>query len=138
MKFLAALLACISTSAMAATATTDFSDLWWNPNEDGWGVTLTQQNQILFVTLYVYQSNNQPKWYVGPATQFLGVDATGAVAFSGPLFEATGPYFGGAWTGGIQATQVGTITFSASQISVGTLNYTINNVPVTIQIVPAR
>lgn len=132
MRFLAALLACFATSAFAATATTDFSDLWYNPAESGWGVTLTQQNQILFVTLFVYQANNQPKWYVGPNTQFLGVDSTGAVNFSGPLYEATGPYFGGTFNSAdVHPTQVGTITFHASQISVGTITYTVNNTPVT-------
>jgi hypothetical protein len=131
MRFLAALLACLSTSALAATATTDFSDLWWNPNEDGWGVTLTQQNQVLFVTLYVFQNNHQPKWFVGPATQYQGADANGMVTFSGPLFETTGSDLGGAWNPGDRhPSQVGTITFTASQISVGTLAYTVNGVSV--------
>jgi hypothetical protein len=118
-------------SARAATPTTDFSDLWWNPSESGWGVTITQQNQILFVTLYVYQNNNQPKWYVGPATQYLGA-TDGTVSFSGPLYEATGPYFGGAFNpNDVHPTQVGTVTFTASQISAGTLGYTINGVTVS-------
>ena len=54
MRFIATLAACLALDTAAASITTDFSDLWYDPDEEGWGVTLTQQNDIIFVTLYVY------------------------------------------------------------------------------------
>src|SRR5688572_8630336 len=135
MRFISLALACLclSLAARATTPTTDFSDLWYNANEEGWGVTITQQNDILFVTLFVYGPNNQPKWYVGPATFFLGSSVTGAVTFSGPLYEATGPYFGAPVfnEAAVAPTPVGTVSFTAGQISTGTLSYTVNGVTVT-------
>ena len=133
MRFIGLLLACLALTARAATPTTDLSDLWYNANEEGWGVTITQQNDILFVTLFVYGPNNQPKWYVGPATLFIGTTSTGAVTFSGPLYEATGPYFGAPVfnEAAVAPTLVGNVSFTAGQISTGTLSYTVNNVPVT-------
>src|SRR5215831_3630119 len=35
-------------------ATPNFSDLWWNPAESGWGVNLQQQGNILFATWFTY------------------------------------------------------------------------------------
>ena len=128
---------CLSLGARAATPTTDFSDLWFNPNEEGWGATITQQNEILFITMFVYGPNNQPKWYVGPATVFLGASPGGVVSFSGPLYEATGPYFGAPVfdESAVAPNAVGTVTFAAGAISTGVLAYTVNNVPVSKQVV---
>lgn len=133
MRFLAALLACLAFSAHATTPTTDFSDLWFNPNEEGWGVTITQQNQILFVTLFIYVANGEPRWLVGPATAYQGVSSSGAVTFSGPLYSATGPFYGAPTfdESQVSATQVGQVTFTAGQISSGVLTYNVGNLSVT-------
>ena len=132
MRTIAALLACISLSTLAATPTTDFSDLWFNPAEEGWGVTLSQQNDILFITMFVYGPDNKPKWYVGPATRYLG-NVNGKLSFSGPLYEATGPYFGTPVfdENQVAATQVGDIAFAAAEIATGTLSYRVGEVLTT-------
>ena len=37
-----------ATMVLAAPArATDLSDLWWNPNESGWGVNVAQQAEVL-------------------------------------------------------------------------------------------
>jgi hypothetical protein len=133
MRFAALLAACFITFARAATPTTDFSDLWFNPNESGWGVNLIQQNQIIFVTMFVYGASGQPTWFVGPATAYGGQSSDGIVSFTGPLYATTGPYFGAGSFNPSNVTnrQVGVISFAAGQISSGAISYTVDGVQVT-------
>ena len=121
-----------ASAANATTQTTDFSDLWWNPNESGWGVNLIQQNDVIFVTMFVYGPTGQPTWYVGPATTFTG-SSGGIITFTGPLYTTTGPYFGAASFNPAQVTsrQVGAISFAAGQVSSGAISYTVDGVSVT-------
>ncbi len=58
--------------------------LWWNELESGWGVTLTQQVEIIFVTIFTYDSNGIPIWYVASNCTILIDDC------SGELFEISG------------------------------------------------
>lgn len=133
MRLIAALLAAFALSAHATTVTTDFSDLWYNPSESGWGVNLVQQNEILFITFFVYAANGAPTWFVGPATDYNGVSQGGIVSFTGPLYTTTGPYFGAASFDPAQVgnRQVGTVSFAAGQISVAAISYTVDGVSVT-------
>lgn len=98
-----------------------FSDLWWNPNESGWGVNLIEQQGILFVTLFVYAPDGRPTWYVGPATTRAGN------AYSGALYTTTGPWFGAFFNpAAVGVRQVGTVTFTPSSNVRGTLAYSVD------------
>lgn len=133
MRFAAALLTTFFTSlASAITITPDFSDMWWVPTESGWGANMIQQEDTIFVTLFVYDSSGQPTWFVGPNTTFTGTAGT-AQRFTGPLYRVTGPYFGAAQfnPSSVAATQVGSVTFDASGPAAGTLSYSVNGVNVT-------
>ena len=57
--------ATMSQSGLAqGTMATILSDLWWNPNESGWGVTVDQQQDIMFLTFFIAGSNGSPYWVV--------------------------------------------------------------------------
>lgn len=129
---LAVLASFVFAPARAATPTTDFSDLWFNPNESGWGVNLIQQNEIIFVTMFVYASNGQPTWFVGPATAYTGL-SNGIASFTGPLYATNGPYFGAATfdPNAVSNRQVGAVSFAAGQVSSGAISYTVDGVSVT-------
>lgn len=131
---LAALL--VPLTSFATTRTVDYSDLWFNPNESGWGANVIQQDTTLFVTLFVYGSNNQPAWYVASAATLQGSGSPTAT-FSGTLYRTSGPYFGASAfsSGSVQVTPVGTFTFSASQPGAATLSYTVDGVAVTKSVV---
>jgi hypothetical protein len=133
-SILAVCVACFTALGHAATATTDFSDLWFNTNEEGWGANVIQQNNVLFITLFVNNASNAPVWYVASAvTQVASTGTT--VNFTGPLYQTTAPYFGGAFNeANVTNRQVGTITFSASQISLATLTYSVDGVNVAKQV----
>ena len=121
--------------ALPASATTfsiDYTDLWYNApadSEAGWGVNVIQQNEVLFVTLFVYGTDGTPRWYVGS-----NVSSSGANSFTGLLYSVTGSYFGAGWSGAT-GTEVGNITLSFSSATTGTLNYRVGNVIVTKHIV---
>ncbi|MGZ5685236.1 MAG: hypothetical protein ACXWG9_14020, partial [Usitatibacter sp.] len=131
-RFLATLLATFGFAfpASATTYSTDYTDLWWNSNENGWGVNVIQQYDTLFATLYVYDASNSPRWYVAS-----GLTPSGTGVFTGTLYQTTGPVFSGAWNpAAVSVTSVGTMTFSFNSPVTGTLTYTVNNSSVTKQI----
>jgi len=114
-----------SLPASATTYGTDYTDLWWNPAENGWGINLIQQYGTIFATLFVYGTDNSPRWYV--ASQLEGSPNS----FSGTLYQTTGPAFSAPWTGGQPPTAVGSMSVAFSGSNSGTLTYTVNGVTVS-------
>ena len=50
----------LANMARANTFGSDMTDLWWNANESGWGVTATHQGDVVFLTFFVYGMDNRP------------------------------------------------------------------------------
>jgi hypothetical protein len=84
---------------------TDRTDLWFNPDESGWGLSLANHGNNIFGVWYSYDTDGEPLWFVLPGGAFTGVNA-----FSGSLYRTTGPYFGNATFDptSVVATNVGT------------------------------
>jgi hypothetical protein len=123
----------------ATTFGTDFSGLWYNTAESGWGVNIVQQSNTMFVTLFVYGTDGRPTWYVGDNVSTTGqVDSQGVITFTGPFYATTGPFFGaGSFnSASVTAQQVGTFTFRASQYNAAQISYTVNGTPVVKNVVP--
>jgi hypothetical protein len=98
----------------------DYTDLWWNPDESGWGVSLTQQFATVFAAWYTYDSTGKPIWYVANCPL---AGATG----TGDLYQVTGGApLTSVWNGTNLATRVGSVTFAFSNASNGTMTYTLN------------
>ncbi|MBL8523002.1 MAG: hypothetical protein JNN20_04880 [Betaproteobacteria bacterium] len=117
--------------AKANTFGLDMSDLWWNPNESGWGVTLNHQGEVLFVTLFVYGADGKATWYGAPNTPFTGNTAEGA-SYSGQLYQLNGPPLGTPFSAGtVTARPVGNVTVTATSSSTATLVYTVDGVQVS-------
>jgi hypothetical protein len=115
--------------ASAASNGVDFTDLWYNPAESGWGLNLIQQNNVIFATLFVYGADNTPRWFVASNLQ------GGGTAFTGQLFQTTGAAFSSPWNPAVSTTTpVGTMTLSFNTATTGTLTYTVNGVSVTKQV----
>jgi hypothetical protein len=118
--------ALLALAAVRPAAAIDWTDLWWNSNESGWGVNFVQADDFIFATFFVYGANQQPTWYTGQ----MSVDANGV--WSGPLYQTTGPYYGGVWDPTQRTTtQVGAVTFTPATSYAGTLTYNVNAVNVT-------
>ena len=117
-------------SAFDRSFTFNFTDLWWNPAESGWGVNITQQEDILFATLFTYGANGQPVWYVMSE----GSPSGGAGKWSGGLYRTTGPAFDSVPWGAMTPTLVGSMSFEFTNGNAGTMTYTVNGVTVEKQI----
>lgn len=136
MKTITAFLACLALLAMpAANATTTFgtdrSDLWWNAAESGWGAHVTQQGDVLFLVLFVYDSQQRPRFFVA-SSMARGAASNGAELFEGPLYSTTGPAFATAFDPArVVARAVGTATLRFNSPGSGTLDYTVDGVPVS-------
>jgi hypothetical protein len=124
----------VSTLAGATASSTNFSDMWWNPAESGWGININQQSDILFATLFVYSLDGKAHWYISTLTS-QSAAADGSPIFAGDLYETTGPFFGVAFNPAlVTINAVGTATFQGNGSTRAALQYTVNGVPVSKQI----
>jgi hypothetical protein len=69
----------LRVAAAVLPATSNVSDAWFNPDEPGWGLTLTEHERTTFATWYVYSPVGQPLWLVMPAGQRQGNSIVGDV-----------------------------------------------------------
>jgi hypothetical protein len=119
-----------SMSAPSLQGTGYINDLWFPPNEGGWGLNLIEQGDTAFATLFVYDAQNRPRWY--SASQLGAGTQGGRPSWSGSLEESTGPYFGGLFNASqVVRRVVGTMTFVLRENGDGSLQYTVNGVTVT-------
>jgi hypothetical protein len=107
-------------------SSSNYQDLWWNPAESGWGINLTHQDDILFATLFTYDSSGQGVWLVMSAGR---KQADGS--YFGDLFRTSGPAFNTAPFTGVTATTVGTMRLAFRDGENATLTYTYNGTTVT-------
>ena len=109
-----------------ATPAVDFTDLWWNPNESGWGMAMAQQFGNVVLAWYVYDANGNPFWYVAPACSVSGSSC------SGTLYRTTGPAFGPPLDPTkVQAFAVGSAVVSFIDPNNAVLSYTVDGVSAT-------
>jgi hypothetical protein len=112
--------------AQTAPPAVDYTDLWWNPNESGWGMAMAQQFGNIFLAWYVYDTNGKPFWYVAPACSVSGSSC------SGTLYRTTGPAFGPPLDPTkVQAFAVGVAVVSFVDANNAVLSYTVDNVSAT-------
>ena len=91
-KLAAAAVAALAVNgAWASGPLTNFTGLWWNPDESGWGLGVDHQGDIIFGTVFTYDKDGSPTWYVmsrmekEPLNPFRGpVDN-----YMGPVYRAT-------------------------------------------------
>ena len=111
-----------------STPATNYTDMWWNPAESGWGISFAQHgstNQV-FAVWYTYDPREQggggqdkPLWIVMPGGTWVS-----PTTLTGNVFVATGVPFN---QGGSNPRNnpVGTFTFSFTDASHGVFSYNI-------------
>ena len=121
--------ACFATLPARASLGTNFTDQWWVPTESGWGASIHQQYDVMFVILFVQGPDTRPVWYAGPAYYQYN---TGMPVFTGDLYQTNGPWYGGTFNpDAATERKVGTVTFAATSVDTGTLTYSVDGVVVT-------
>ncbi|HUQ27077.1 MAG TPA: hypothetical protein VM051_00700 [Usitatibacter sp.] len=138
MRFLAAILACAASCAFATPQHKVATGLWIDPNESGWGLNLFHQGDTVWASLFVYGPDGQPRWYT--ASEMLSTDDgplhDHPTTVSGDLYEATGPYFGGAFNpASVQRRKVGNMVIDLGN-NISGVTYSVDGVRVQKQVVP--
>jgi len=88
----------------------DFTDLWWNPSESGWGISIHVKRDILFAAWFAYDSTGNPTWYTLQGGHWQTPNL-----YSGPVYAThANPNAGVGPLTSVAVTQVGTgsLTFN--------------------------
>ncbi len=124
----AALIAAALPATAQVTPAANYTDLWWNPSESGWGITITQHpsNQI-WAIWYTYDPREQdstgqykPLWVNMP-----GGTWTSPTTLTGDVYVLNGTPFSQSGSNR-QQTRVGTFSFTFTSASTGTFTYNIS------------
>ena len=120
------LTACIFSNTPRANAT-NYQDLWWKPDESGWGLNIAHQGDIFFATWFTYDAAGANTWLTSDMMR------TGPRTYSGQLYRATGtPYDQIRFEPAIRtATVAGSITMTFTNGESGKMDYVLDGVPVS-------
>ena len=106
----------------------NYADMWWNPQESGWALLITQSAEKLILVWVVYDTAGKPTWYTLQSGSW-GRDENNALHFAGVVYRTSGPYWGGTYdASGVTATVVGTGDFLPLGVSRATFSYTIDGI----------
>ena len=116
---------CTASTAPPPPYYTDgnFQDIWWaGAAESGWGITVTQHNDALFLAWFLYDASGNAMWIVLPTGQW---NATHTI-YSGNLYIPTGSPFNAYDTSRFVANaSVGTASIQFTSATTATLTYTV-------------
>ena len=112
--------------ATEGVAATNYTDLWWNPAESGWGLGVTHRGDVMFLTWFVYDEFGKPVWYVASDCRV----ATGTRGCRGTLYRTSGPPgplpAGTFNVAAVRVNPVGTVELTFADDDTGTLAYTVD------------
>ncbi len=123
--------ASLPAAAQAVVPQENWTDMWYDTAESGWGLSFTQHrvsNQV-YAVWYTYDPRQPdasgqfaPLWIVMP-----GGTWTSPTRISGPVFVLTGTPVQQAWVGSnLELDSVGTFTISFNDSGSGTFTYDIH------------
>ena len=125
----ATLLAFALPASAQGVPAANYTDMWWNPSESGWGISFMQHatsNQV-FAVWYTYDprevsssGRNKPLWFVMP-----GGTWTSPTRLTGTAYVTNGAPFNQSGSSGQRNTPVGTLTFEFTNASSGTFTYSV-------------
>ncbi len=116
--------------AVVTTAPLNYTDLWFNPNESGWGIHLTHHNQQLFGAWFTYDEQGNQLFLVMPGCNVRAFDGT---TCTGDLYRTTGPSFKApAFNPAlVTTTKIGSATLTFAGQDTATFSYQIGSVNIT-------
>ena len=122
---------CLSLEG-SRSASTNYQDLWWSPEESGWGINLTHQGNIIFATLFTYDRYGHDLWLVMSEGRKMSDGS-----YYGDLYRMSGPAFDDSAfnPARVTATAVGTMSLAFTDGEHGTLTFTYDGSTVTKAIV---
>jgi predicted extracellular nuclease len=103
-------------------------DIWWaGEAENGWGVSIAQQDRSLFAAWYTYGADGKATWFVMSGGTWAGT------VYTGTLYTTTSsPWLGVPYNAAQFRTQsVGTVSFDFRDQDNAKMTYTVNGVTQT-------
>jgi hypothetical protein len=112
---------------------TDYTGVWWSPQESGWGLSLHQSaTGLMFGAWFVYGTGNLPEWYTLQGGQW-----TSSTHWNATLYRTTGPSFSASVFDPalVMAAPVGSAALEFKQVpgaeGLARFTYTVNGATVT-------
>ena len=113
-----------STPPPPITPAADYSAMWWNPSESGWGLDITQHGSSFFAAWYAYNSAGNSSWLVMP-----GGTWTSPTSITGNLYRTSGPSSSGPFnTSQVTPVMVGKATLSFQAADRAVLSFTVDGI----------
>jgi carboxyl-terminal processing protease len=121
-----------STSVSAQTFPINYTDIWWNAAESGWGLQITQHNNEIFAVWYTYDEQGSQLFIVLSGCNLQAFNGT---VCRGNLFRGTGsPFSQPVYNRALNtATNIGEATLTFSGRDNATFAYRIGGTAITKQ-----
>ena len=113
-------------------APVNYSDQWWNPAQDGWGISIIHHasSHVIFAVLFIYDDDRRPLWFALPGGRWSGT------SYTGDLFRTSGTPFDGAYSAAdLVVRRAGTATLTFHSATSATLAYEVEGRRVSTPIV---
>lgn len=108
----------------------DYSDLWWNENESGWGLNIAQHSPSnnIFAVMYTYGLDKKPAWFILP-----GGTWTASNVFTGSWYSAVGPAYSAVPfnSSQVSVSPVGSATLTFTDATHATFTFSVNGETIT-------
>ena len=117
----------VTFSADVTAGTTNYTAMWWNALESGWGFNVNHQGDTIFATLFTYDASGNPLWLVLAN----GARQGGGTTYTGDLYRTTGSPFNAVPfvpSAASDVVKVGTMTVNFTGANDATLSYNVNGV----------
>lgn len=115
-----------SSLAPATPVAPNYTDMWVNTAEPGWGLSINQQADVLLGTLFIYDKGELAAWYTVTLT-LNSIGPNGSRKYTGTLYQTTGPALGQPYNPAlVQYRQVGELAIEFGDDAHALLNYTID------------
>ena len=109
-----------------------YSGIWWDPDKSGQGVAMSQQDNDIWGSWYVYDEHGIDIWLL-----FTGKKAGDLM--STQLLRYTGPALGDPWdTGQVLPTVVGNVDLMFKDAKSVNFDFTVDGVSGQLDLVPFR
>lgn len=104
---------------------TNYQDMWWNPDESGWGISLTHQGNTIFAAWFTYDGVGKPLWLTVSATL-----TSQPGIYGGTLYRTSGPpYYAVPFDpAAVTRTPAGAATLSFADGNRAILSYSMNGI----------
>ncbi len=102
----------------------DFTDLWWNPNESGWGISIHTKRRSFFAAWFVYDAQGVPVWYTLQGGAWLS-----PLKYSGSVYVThAGPNSGLGPISSVSVTLVGNGVIDFTGYDNAIFNFSVNGI----------